>query len=158
MRNVHVIQLTNGGTATVDKADETLVAGFNWHRSPKGYIYADRNRLRIALHRLIAGAGEGELVDHQNGDPSDNRTCNLRIASSSQNGANRGADRRRAGKTSHFKGVSWSKTKNRWLVYVHFQGRTRYVGRSLDETEAARMYNAAARQIWGEFARLNDVE
>lgn len=157
MRNVHEIKLVNGGTALVDMADSVLVAGFNWHRSTNGYVYADRNKLRIALHRLIAGAGEGEKVDHENGDSLDNRTSNLRVCTSSQNSANRGPDRRRGGTTSPYKGVSWSNSKNRWLVYVHYQGKTRYVGRSTDEKEAARLYDEAALKIWGEFARLNNV-
>jgi hypothetical protein len=96
-------------------------------------------------------------VDHENHDPLDNRTSNLRVCSQSQNGANRGPDRRRAGTSSKYKGVSWSKSKNRWVAYIHVNGRTRYLGRSADEIEAARMYDRAALATWGEFARLNNV-
>lgn len=157
MRNIHEIVLVNGGTTIVDTADAILVAGFNWHRSTNGYVYADRNKLRLALHRLIAGAGDNEQVDHENGDPLDNRATNLRVCNPSQNSANRGPDRRRGGTTSKYKGVSWSRSKNRWVVYVHVNGKTRYIGRSTDEFEAARMYDQAALEVWGEFARLNNV-
>lgn len=157
MENVHEIQLINGGTALVDSADALLVAGFNWHKSPKNYVYADRSRLRLALHRLIAGAGDGETVDHENGDPLDNRTSNLRVCNKSQNGANRGPDRRRAGRTSRFKGVSWSNQRNKWVVSIHVNGRSRSLGRYTDEVEAARVYDQAALEAWGEFARLNNV-
>lgn len=157
MRNVHQIPLQNGEVAIVDMADKELISGFNWRRSTNGYVYADRFRWRIALHRLIAGPEDGEQVDHVNGNPLDNRTANLRIANSSQNGANRGPAGLKSGKSSRYKGVSWSKSKNRWLVYVHHMGKTRYVGRFTDEVEAARAYNEAATATWGEFARLNDV-
>jgi hypothetical protein len=157
VRNVYQIPLKRGEFAIVDKADEELVRGFNWNLAPNGYVYADRSRMRIALHRLIAGPADHELVDHVNGNRLDNRTANLRIANSAQNGANRGPARLKSGKTSRFKGVSWSKTKQRWVVYVHHMGKTRYVGRFTDEPEAAKAYNEAAIEVWGEFARLNDV-
>lgn len=151
------IKLPDGSSARVDRADADLVLGFNWRLHSNGYVYADRGNLRIALHRLIAGAGEGEKVDHANGDPLDNRQSNLRIATPSQNGANRGPDRRRAGRTSQYKGVSWSKSKDRWVTYVHVDGRTRYGGQFRNEEDAAREYDRMALAAWGEFARLNNV-
>jgi hypothetical protein len=42
-------------------------------------------------------------------------------------------------------------------VYVHVEGKTRYLGSFKNEDEAAVAYNAAALKTWGEFARLNDV-
>jgi hypothetical protein len=157
MQNVHEIKLNDGSRALVDLADRELVAGFVWHRGSGGYVYADRGRMRLGLHRLIAGAGDGDRVDHRNGNSLDNRSCNLRFADAAQNRANAGPNRIKAGKTSRFKGVSWASTKNRWLANIHIDGRTRYLGRYQDETEAARAYNAAALKAWGDFARLNDV-
>lgn len=156
MDNAHVITLTDGTTAVVDRADKDLVAGFVWHRGTHGYVYADRGNLRLALHRLIAGAGPDQRVDHVNGDPRDNRTCNLRFYTGGQNRANAGPNRT-VGRTSRYKGVSWASTKNRWLANIHVDGKTRYLGRYTEEKDAARAYNVAALEAWGEFARLNDV-
>lgn len=142
----------------VDGADVTLVAGFDWTIGANGYVYAQRGRMTLYLHRLIAGAGPEELVDHINGDSLDNRTANLRIATKSQNGANRGADRRRIGTSSRHKGVSWRKNRNCWGAYIHVDGKTRYLGSFRSEDDAARAYNKAATEAWGAFARLNDVE
>lgn len=157
MENVHGIELPCGAVALVDTADRDLVTGFRWKLHSNGYVYADRFEWRIALHRLIAGPRDNEQVDHKNGNPLDNRSCNLRIASSGQNGANRGACRGRTGLTSQYKGVSWASTKGKWLANIHINGKTRYLGRFEDEKEAARVYNRAAIEAWGEFARLNDV-
>ncbi len=154
---MHRIQFPDGREAIVDRVDADLVAGFSWRVTGAGYVQADRRFLYLYLHRLIAGAGPDERVDHANGDPLDNRRQNLRIATRSENAANRGPDNRRAGKSSRHKGVSWSKSKGRWLAYIHIDGRTRYIGRFSDEDEAARAYNAAALDVWGEFARLNIV-
>lgn len=152
------IPLKPDGEALIDRADAELVAGFAWRRLTNGYVQAQRGKLYVYMHRLIAGAGEGEVVDHANRDPLDNRSANLRVCTQSQNLANRGADRRRAGTTSDHKGVSWSKARSKWVAYVHVDGRTRYLGRFATETEAAEAYNAAAIEAWGEFARLNDTE
>lgn len=153
----HFIDLGLGRTAVIDRVDATLIAGFTWRLMGEGYVSAQRGRMVIYMHRLIAGAGPDEVVDHINGDRLDNRSANLRIATPSQNSANRGPDRRRLGTSSRHKGVSWSKRRSKWRAYVHHEGRTRYVGEFADEDDAARAYNVAAAAIWGEFARLNDV-
>lgn len=158
MRTVHEIPLASKRVALVDLADRDLVSGFKWSLTGAGYVLTHRGKLSLYLHRLIAGAGESEVVDHINGDPLDNRSCNLRIATRSQNSANRGPDRRRLGKSSRHKGVSWNKRDRAWRAYVHFQGKTRSLGTFATEDDAALAYNKAAVELWGEFARLNDVE
>jgi hypothetical protein len=151
------IPLRDGKYAIVDRGDAELIAGFNWKMLGNGYVMAHRAHFSIYLHRLIAGAGPDELVDHINRDPLDNRAVNLRIATSWQNSGNRGPDRRRLGTSSRHKGVSWSRHKNRWRAYIHIDGRTRCLGTFTDEDDAARAYNVAALAHWGSFARLNDV-
>lgn len=151
------IRVGRTGWATIDAADAELVAGFVWRLVSDGYAMAQRGRLMIYMHRLIAGAGPGEHVDHINGNTLDNRTCNLRIATRSENGANRGPDRRRLGTTSRHKGVSWAAARGHWRAYIHHEGKTRYLGTFTNEDDAARAYNAAAIATWGEFARLNEV-
>jgi len=152
----YVINLASGHSVVVDRADKELVSGFRWHLA-NGYVAASRGNMILYLHRLIAGAGPRELVDHINLNPLDNRAVNLRIASRGQNAANRGADRRRIGTSSVHKGVSWRKNRNCWGAYIHVDGRTRYLGSFKDENDAARAYNRAALETWGEFARLNEV-
>lgn len=120
-------------------------------------MIAHRSRFSVYLHRLIIGAGSGDLVDHINRNPLDNRTANLRLATRSQNAANRGADRRRNGTTSRHKGVSFNKARGKWCAYIHVDGKTRSLGRFEAEDDAARAYNKAAVEAWGEFARLNDI-
>ena len=75
------IPLGTKGFAIIDKADEQLTRGFHWKLLGNGYVHTQRGNFSIYLHRLIAGAGPDELVDHINMDPLDNRTSNLRIAS-----------------------------------------------------------------------------
>jgi len=151
------IPLGSRSNTIIDYADEPITRGFYWKKLGNGYVAAQRGNLQIYLHRLLAGAGPDEVVDHINGDPLDNRTSNLRISNKSQNGANRGADRRRLGTSSRHKGVSWRKNRNCWGAYIHVNGKTRYLGSFSTENEAALAYNQAAREAWGQWARLNDV-
>lgn len=65
-----------------------------------GYIYIKIAGRRYVAHRLIWTLVHGALpdglqIDHINGDPADNRLCNLRLATQSQNQMNRHADSRR---------------------------------------------------------------
>lgn len=142
----------------MDNADLALIGGFAWRRIGNGYVQAQRSKLYVYMHRLIAGAGPDELVDHMNGDRLDNRMCNLRIATSSQNGANRTGDRRKLGTSSGYKGVSWDKQRRKWVASIHIHGKTVALGRYEVEADAARAYNDKALATWGEFARLNEVE
>jgi hypothetical protein len=153
------ILLPCGRAALIDDADELLAAGFAWraldHQHGMTYVHAWNGRQHFYLHRLISGAAAGERVDHENRNGLDCQRRNLRIATPGQNGANRIADRRRAGTSSQHKGVCWDKARGKWAAYIHVDGKTRGLGRFDDELDAARAYDTAAVAAWGRFARLN---
>ena len=158
--------IIDGQEVLIDSEDYELVKGFQWRiitpmpRCPdKRYVMAWRRRMSIYMHRLIAGADSGEEVDHANGNGLDNRKNNLRIATRSQNQANKGKIpmRGRHG-TSQYKGVCWDKSRNSWAASITVNRRSRGLGRYSSEEEAARAYDKAALEAWGEFARLNFEE
>eukprot|EP01047_Picozoa_sp_COSAG01_P001985 COSAG01_NODE_49_length_31891_cov_29.945773_27_plen_497_part_00 len=62
---------------------------------------------------------------------------------------------RQQGCTSAYRGVSWSKHAGQWCVTIMHQGREHYLGCFADEGDAARAYDARARQLRGASARLN---
>lgn len=92
------------------------------------------------------------LVDHINGNGLDNRRANLRPATPSQNTANA---RMPSDNTSGFKGVGWFARTGRWRAYITYQGRQKHLGYFDIAEEAALAYDAAARELFGEFARPN---
>lgn len=150
------IPLTEGKWALVDEADAPLVANRPWLFGTDGYAVSrrlvDGEWRPVKMHRLILGdalAG-GLHTDHINRNRLDNRRCNLRVASRSQNQANR--ETRRG---NRFKGVK--RNGPSWSASVHFKGVRHYVGRIPTEVEAARVYNRLAREVHGEFARLNVI-
>jgi hypothetical protein len=103
---------------------------------------------RIAWVIAFGDMPDGMCVDHINGDGFDNRLCNLRLATHSQNLMNvRGFSHN----TSGHKGVCWDKSKQRWQVTVG----NKFIGRFRNLEEAAAAYLAAAEQYFGEFAYHN---
>lgn len=153
-----VIFAADGCEVLVDAADHEWLSQYRWHVSAwkPGKVYAKSclGRLRhggFAMHRLIMNAPAGLEVDHVNGDGLDNRRANLRLATRRQNSANTGSRRG----TSKYKGVSWNRQRNRWIAQIRRGGKVCRLGRFRDEEEAARVYDKAALQEHGEFARLN---
>jgi hypothetical protein len=155
------IPLTRGLTALVDDADAPAVlAAGAWFALPEGRThYAARNYMRedgqrrvIRLHTFLTG---WPRVDHRNGDGLDNRRDNLRPATYPQN--NRNA-RRRSDNTSGYKGVSWRGDRSLWVARIWLGGRKLHLGYFSDPAEAARAYDAAAREHFGAYARPNFPE
>jgi hypothetical protein len=159
------IPLTQGKFALVDDEDFERINRFKWcvrsfrgrpHYAARGINRGDGRTETVLMHRVICDAPE---VDHVNGDGLDNRRCNLRPATRSQNQANARPRVVYAGKpaTSTFKGVSFDKGTRKWRACIRVERRLRYLGVHESERAAALAYNAAALEHYGEFARLNEV-
>lgn len=162
-----MIPLTQGKFTIVDDDDYERFGHLNWHlshgravrrygkwsRETKGY------KGNVWLHREIMGNPEGLFVDHINGNPLDNRKANLRLCTQSQNMGNaRKTTSRKT--TSRFKGVAYQPAyKNKWGAYIGKSGDGRlWLGSYPTELDAALAYNKAAIDMYGEFARLNEVD
>jgi len=92
------------------------------------------------------------VVDHINHNRSDNRRCNLRTCTQSQNMANR---RKHKGLSSKYKGVHWRKKEKRWRAQIRINYRTIYLGQFVDELDAATAYDITALKYFGEFTLPN---
>lgn len=121
----------------------------------RGYITVAFAGRRRYVHRVAWLLAHGSLeagldIDHINGDRSDNRLCNLRLATRSQNLCNSKGH----AKTSRFKGVASHARRRKWRAFL---GK-RHLGSFESEVEAARAADCAAKEAYGEFARLNFPE
>ena len=148
--------------AIVDREDADL-AELRWHAltsSTSDHVYACKYpgvlMHRIILLRILGGdvLHRSVLTDHKNGNGLDNRRANLRPATRSQNGANRGPT---PNTSSVYLGVCRHKGGG-WQASATHNGATRYIGYFASETEAAIAYNKFAAENHGEYARLNVVE
>ncbi len=92
-------------------------------------------------------------LDHKDGNKANIKISNLRLATYSQNNGNR---KKSLGKSSVYKGVS--KTKwNTWKASIRKDKKGFHLGTFNNELEAAMAYDKAAKELFGEFAKLNGV-
>lgn len=149
-----IIQLTQNKVTIIDNDDYERVSKYNWcaHKEGRGYFYAKNSRFR--LHRFILGANDPNIfVDHINGNTLDNRKCNLRLATRSENNRNVVSKRRK------YKGVqSVNRKKNPYRAHIRVNYKYISLGSFKTAEEAALAYNKAAIVYFGDFARLNIIK
>jgi hypothetical protein len=156
--------------ALVDAVDAEWAGQFNWTADVSSHgrnVYAvrrvkydDGTSRKVYMHRelwqRVHGAIPDDLqIDHrEHGEVSglDNRRCNLRLATETLNAGNQ---RRRRDNTSGYKGVSWSKQHGCWEAYVTCAGQRTPLGLFRSAENAARAYDVAAVDKFGEFAKIN---
>lgn len=154
--NIKRIELTQGKFAIVDADDFDILSRFRWQLLRSGRsryaINCDDGRL-VRMHRLIMHAPESLWCDHINGDGLDNRRCNLRLCTPTQNRRNA---RPNANGTSKYKGVSFNRAKRKWIATIEAgDARQIYIGSYDFEQDAAIAYDDKAIELFGEFAWLN---
>lgn len=96
--------------------------------------------------------GVFERADHIDRNPLNNLDSNLRLANDCQNSQNVALTKRN---TSGFKGVSWDKKRSKWRVQLCHNREYVYVGHYEDIEEAAKAYDAKAKELYKEFAYTN---
>jgi len=139
----------------IDCSHANLLIESYWSLTSRGYAYSARRVGPKLLHKVI---NNSKTVDHINGNKLDNRTCNLRSCTLSENSRNKSVNS--LGKIySKHKGVtsSYYATKP-FRASLFFEGKRISLGFFKTEKEAAIAYNQAASKYFGEFARLNVVE
>lgn len=99
---------------------------------------------------LYYGEWPTHILDHKNRIKNDNRIKNLRDATRSQNIANRIMTKT----TRRFRGVEYQ-ARLGWAAYIKIDGRLKKLGNFSTEKRAAKAYDLAALERWGEFAVLN---
>jgi AP2 domain. len=162
------ILLTNNKIALVDDGDFETLSRFKWTAYKKRSTwYAHRTvhaserellggRKSISMHRFLLShlPTKGIEIDHKNRNGLDNQRENLRVATRSLNQMNCGPYK---GNKSGYKGVSW-RQKGRVIAQIYINTRRVYLGRFDTPEQAARAYDAKAKELFGEFAYLNFPE
>lgn len=122
----------------------------------RGYRHGKVHGMNYQAHRIIwkmVHGADPAVIDHINGNPSDNRLSNLRECSTAENSRNYA---KKSQGSSRYRGVCWVARDGKWAARIS-NGESGKVslGYFEVEAEAARAYDRAARDLHGQFATLN---
>lgn len=168
-QEVAEVRLNRGFVAIIDAENLEWLQRWNWNvtkqRNSHSACAVSWTAGVITMHWLVLRhhgvvRPPGFVIDHINGNGLDNRFCNLRIATYAENAAN-SRKRRQDNTTSEYKGVWLAKDiwrKKRWVARIRANGKRRHLGHFATQEEAAVAYDAAAKDLYGEFAVPNIKE
>ena len=109
------------------------------------------------VHRLVAIAfilnpDDKLCVDHIDENKTNNNLTNLRWATKTENGQNKGKNKNN---TSGFKGVSYDKTKNKYRAVIKINEKRKHLGYFKTAKEASAEYDESAKENHKEFYYKN---
>lgn len=120
----------------------------------QGYVVLFLKGRSVRGHRAawlyFYGEWPKSHIDHINGNRSDNRISNLRLASQSQNRQNSKTPKNN---TSGYKGVSCDTRHGTWRARIFVNNKDKYLGTFKTKEQASEAYIDAAKKYHGEFAR-----
>lgn len=145
-----------------------IVGAFEWRRSGRGvrrgflagcvnkqsgYVMVIIDGKPYAAHRLawlyMTGSMPDQIIDHIDGDRSNNAFSNLRLSSYSQNSWNQKLS---AASSSGVKGVTFRPDAGKWQGRFRASGKTYWLGYFDSKEEADKAVRKKRTEIHGEFA------
>jgi len=101
------------------------------------------------IHQLVVKTflnkeikGKDFVVNHINFNKTDNRLCNLEIVTFRNN-----TNRKHCKSSSKYTGVSWFKSRNKWISQIVIKGKNKYLGLFTNEIDAHLAYEKALKEL-----------
>ena len=122
----------------------SIAGGLN----PQGYYVVCVGGKTHMVHRLIFKIFNFEtkikniVIDHQDGNPSNNLPSNLRVATFAQNNIN----------TLKSAGASFHKSSQRWQAKIGMNGKRIHLGSFSTKEEASEAYQKAKTDLYQEYS------
>lgn len=112
---------------------------------------------RIILERMLEETGatplaDNEFPDHIDGNGLNNSRSNLRRATKSTNGMNRGAEKN---SWTGYKGVSWHKHRKKYRARIKANGKEISLGYYVNIEDAIKARDEAELLYFGDYGRPN---
>ena len=140
--------------------DKLIIHNTKFHLRGNGTVavWSKIANKEYSVSRIVMDSPDdnGLDVDHKDTNKLNNsRKNNLRFATFSQNQANRSKPKGKY--SSIYKGVTFNKREKRWKASLTKDGEFKHLGCFNSEIEAAKAYNKAAIEFFGEYAYLNKI-
>jgi hypothetical protein len=155
------IKLTQNKFTIVDAEDFEKLNTYKWYATGSANNFytvrvlgnVNGRKKHISMHRQIMTPALGLVVDHIDGVGLNNTKANLRIVTPAQNVYN---SKKTANITSSkYKGVSYDNQRNIFRADIGYNGHRKFLGHFDNETDAAKVYDKTAIELYGEYANLN---
>ena len=150
------------GYFTIDAEDYILIKEFCWCNDGAEYPIANSRgmgsdlssgkRTTVKAHRLIMGFPKDKEIDHDDGDPSNNRKYNLRICTHKKNLKNQKMDKKN---TSGYVGVGLTRNNKAWRSRIFSDGKEYMLGIYTTKKEAAYAYDYASSLLHKSWGKTN---
>lgn len=146
-----ICYFNNGGSFIFDLEDYDKLKQYTWS-GRYGYASSTRNHAAIIAARLLLGVTNSKLVvDHINGNPSDNRKSNLRVVTQAKNMQNRKTN---VNNTSGVTGVSLK--NGHWTARIMANKKEIFLGMFGNKDDAVKARREAEEKYFGEMRRQNE--
>jgi hypothetical protein len=151
------IPLDLGQVALCDEQDFAFLSRFKWSIHPlRNSCLATTivGGQTFSMHQLVLLLDKTCRVNHRDRNLLNNCRSNLRPTTETLFAA---ARMKATGRvySSQYKGVSWKRKERNWTATIKVGKRNTNLGTFTSEEAAARAYDAAAREAWGDFAFQN---
>ncbi len=160
-----VLRTRKGEEILVDDDLLAVLSQTTWHINDHRYVIwrgmRDGKKITIRMHQTVYELKHGPIpdrmdIDHINRNRQDNRDCNLRLTTRSQNLLNKTRHYpNRTGYIGVLRRVDGRSSGTRYRAYVSNKGRNIWCGTFDTPEDAAREHDRRAKEIHGEFANLN---
>lgn len=114
--------------------------------------YPELRRSRLIWFAVYGTIPKGMQINHKNHNTADDRIDNLELVTASQNTQYR---RKPRNNTSGYKGVYYQADRNKYRAGIRVNYKRKSLGYYTCPIEAARAYDKAALELFGNFAILN---
>ena len=129
------------------KTEKVLTPGIDERGRMSVALHKNGKQKSFRVHQLIAISflnhkPDGTfkiVVDHIDNDQSNNNLDNLQLITNREN-----TSKDKKNKSSKYTGVTWDKANNKWLAQIKINGRSKFLGRFVNELDA---YNAYKNKL-----------
>lgn len=141
------------GRFLIDIDDLDRVLAYKWRKWDEFYVTGNVDIIQI--NRFILNPPDDMVVDHQDGDRTNNRKSNLRIVTQAQNCQNKAL---LSTNHSEIMGVRFDKKRNKWSAEIKMNGIKCYLGRYNEKCDAVYARYSAEIKLFGEYRSFRNDE